>query len=577
MNGAAALVRMLSDYDVEYIFGVPGDTNVALYKALRSVERAPRHILCRDERSALFMADCYARICGKPGVAEVPSGAGALYAMPGVAEANKSSVPILLLVNDIPRAGTGRGTLTELPVTEIFRPVAKHTEALGAVDKLPEMLRRAFRRATGGCPGAVVLSLPEDVLYEEMPDVGVSLHVEERCRVAPSWRTQPGADALDAAMQALLQASRPLIVAGGGANRSHAAAALKSLAERLDIPVVTTITGQGAIPDNHRLAIGTIGDNGYHPHALWALERADLLVYVGCRMGSVATMNWQSPAADAQCRIIQIDLDPDAIANTYNVDFPVAADAKAALEAMNAAVPPSHEPPTRPWVEDINALRREFWGHAAPITEQRSVPLRPEFVIETLNRHMPAPCNVISDAGTPTPYSTRFMKFRDDQSRLVIPRFFGGLGYAIPAVCGAYFAAPDKRPVALFGDGSLGMSAGELETLSRLKVPAVLVHFNNACFGWIKALQRIHETDTTNDGSFHVDFNAYNMNKLAEVYGIRAFRAETADQFEAAAIKAFASDGPCFIDVVVESIADRLPPVFSWLTKSGVDPRAVNA
>ncbi|MDU6240895.1 MAG: thiamine pyrophosphate-binding protein, partial [Bradyrhizobium sp.] len=135
MNGATALVSMLSGYGVDVIFGVPGDTNVALYEALRTTKGAPRHILCRDERSAVFMADCYARLSGKPGVAEVPSGAGALYGLPGVAEANKSSVPLILMVNDIPQPGVGRGTLTELPVQDLFKPISKRAETLAHVRK----------------------------------------------------------------------------------------------------------------------------------------------------------------------------------------------------------------------------------------------------------------------------------------------------------------------------------------------------------------------------------------------------------------------------------------------------------
>ncbi|MBV2145098.1 thiamine pyrophosphate-binding protein [Falsochrobactrum sp. TDYN1] len=574
MNGAAALVRMLSDYGVEVIFGVPGDTNVALYRALKSIEGAPVHVLCRDERSAVFMADCYARISGKPAIAEVPSGAGAMYALPGVAEANESSVPVILLVNDIPRAGVGRGTLTELPIGELFRPIAKHVETLPSIGKLPEVVRRAFRYATAGRPGAAVLALPEDILYEEIPEADVSLHIEPQCRVAPSYRVQPQQDAIDAAMTALLEAKKPLIVAGGGLNRSGASLALTQFAERLNIPVVTTITGQGAVRDNHDLSIGIIGDNGFHPHALWALENADLVVYIGCRMGSVATMNWRHPSMNAHCKIIQIDLNPEVIANTYEVDFPIYGDARAVLEAMINAINPEYLLDTVVWVDNINQRRKEFWEHIASMDEQDPSPIRPEFIIETLNRHLPAPCNVISDAGTPTPYSTRFLKFCDDQSRLVIPRFFGGLGYAIPAVIGAYYAAPNVRPVGLFGDGSLGMSAGELETLSRLDIPAVLIHFNNACFGWIKALQRVTNTERSNDGTFSVDFNPHSMDKLASVYGIHSSRAETPEEFENAIAEAFNHDGPYFIDVVVESIANRVPPVYSWLTKTGANPIA---
>jgi acetolactate synthase-1/2/3 large subunit len=575
MNGAEALVRMLGDYGVEVIFGVPGDTNVAFYKALKSFEGAPRHVMCRDERSAVYMADCYARLSGKPGVAECPSGAGAMYALPGVAEANKSSVPLILLVNDIPQPGVGRGTLTELRIEDLFRSITKHAESLNRVGKLPELVRRAFRKATGGRPGAVVLSLPEDLLYETMPSEGVLLHVEEHCRRAPSYPVRPPEHDLETAMASILSASRPIIVAGGGANRSGAAGAITAFAERLDIPVVTTITGQGVIRDDHRLATGIIGDNGFHPHAIWALARADLVIYVGCRMGSVATMNWKWPAPHGETRIIQIDLDSDTIANTYPIDLPVVGDAKLIMDDLLVRVPADFNARTRTWVDEINVKRAEFWDVMSPFLQEDSTPLRPERVIEALNRHLPTPCHVISDAGTPTPYSTRFLRLHDPRSKLVIPRFFGGLGYAIPAVVGAYFAAPGLRPVGLFGDGSLGMSAGELETLARLNIPAVLIHFNNACFGWIKALQRVHAPANSNDGTFSVDFGAYDMSKLADVYGIRSYRVETPAQLESALEEAFSLNTPCFLDIVVESIADRIPPVFSWLTKVGADPEAI--
>ncbi|MER8506778.1 thiamine pyrophosphate-binding protein [Mesorhizobium sp. M0751] len=574
MNGADALVTMLHDYGVDVIFGVPGDTNVALYQALKHTKDAPLHVVCRDERSAVFMADCYARLSGKPGVAEVPSGAGAMYGLPGIAEANKSSVPVILLVNDIPQAGVGRGTLTELPIEAMFRPISKHAETLNRVEKLPETIRRAFRIATGGRPGAVVLALPENLLYEDLPATPQMLRIEPQCRAAPAFRVRPEEEKIHGAVKALLSAKRPLIVAGGGANRSGAGESIVRLAQHLDIPVATTITGQGVINDDHRLAVGIIGDNGFHPHAIWALGQADLVVYVGCRMGSVATMNWKWPPANNGAKIIQVDLDPETLANTYDVDFPLMGDAAASIDCFIAETK-SQGTRSREWVDKINLRRTEFWQTAQIDLQNDQTPIRPERIMDAINRHLPAKSHVVSDAGTPTPYSTRFLKLTNPGSKLIIPRFFGGLGYAIPAVVGAHFAAPEMRPVALFGDGSLGMSAGELETLARLRIPAVLIHFNNGCFGWIKALQRVMHNGPDNDGTFGVEFGRYDMSKLAAVYGIRNFRVDTAEELESALHEAFALDEPCFIDIAVESIADRLPPVYSWLTKVGVNPEIV--
>jgi acetolactate synthase-1/2/3 large subunit len=175
---------------------------------------------------------------------------------------------------------------------------------------------------------------------------------------------------------------------------------------------------------------------------------------------------------------------------------------------------------------------------------------------------------VIADAGTPTPHITRYLRLGGDGSRVLIPRSFGGLGYAIPAVVGAWFARPDARPVALFGDGSLGMSAGELETLARLDVPAVLIHFNNSCFGWIKTLQSLHSR-----GKYmSVDFTPGDMSRVAAAYGIRSWRVEGPGQLGEALDQAFAHRGPAFLDVVTEPLVSDLPPVYSWLKAAGRDP-----
>ena len=220
------------------------------------------------------------------------------------------------------------------------------------------------------------------------------------------------------------------------------------------------------------------------------------------------------------------------------------------------------------WVQDLNRARARFWQESQAQLLSDSEPLKAQRVIHELNRRLPSPSIVISDAGTPTPHITRFLRLSGDGSRVLIPRSFGGLGYAIPAVVGAWFARPDARPIGLFGDGSLGMSSGELETLARLNVPAVLIHFNNGCFGWIKTLQSLH-----NKSKFmSVDFSPGDMSKVAAAYGIAAWRVETPAQLEKALDEAFAHDGPAFLDIVTEPLVSDLPPVYSWLKAAGKDP-----
>ena len=567
MNGAEALVKMLCDYRVEAIFGVPGDTNVELYSALAASSDRIRHVMCRDERSAVFAADAYARLSGRPGVAECPSGAGSMYSLPGIAEANESAVPVILITNDIPLTGEGRGMITELDNARLFEPITKLSVQIKSTNKIPETVRRAFRSATSGKPGAVQLTIPEDVFHHEIDQDKVSLHVESECDHYPAYRSRASGDGLDALVKLIAESQRPLLVAGGGVNQSHAQSALQALAAKSRIPVVTTITGQGIMSDEHELAIGVIGDNGFHPHALRAAEEADLLVYIGCKMGSVATIGWTFPTKKDGRRIAQVDIDPCILGNNSQNATSIAGDARLVLEELLGRCTPGSSK-RQEWIDHLNRHRAEFWTSNAAQLDSSESPIRPQRVVAELNKRLAKNAVILSDAGTATPYLTRFLRLEGGRSRLIIPRAFGGLGYAIPAVIGAWLARPDVRPIATFGDGSMGMTAGELETLARLRIPAVLIHFNNGCFGWIKALQRVRKCSQM----FSVDFTQGDMAAVARAFGLQAFRVENADDLPAAFDAAFACEGPAFVDVVCESIADVMPPVVSWMRASGKDP-----
>jgi len=562
MNGAEALVRMLLEYRVEVIFGVPGDTSLPLYEALYRARHRIRHVMARDERSASFMADAYARIAHKPGLCECPSGAGALYSVPGVAEANASSVPVILFTSGISLSDEGKGTITELDHHRLFEPITKWSSFLKQTPKIPETLRRAFRIATTGRPGAVHLAFPQETLTGEIPEEKQSIYGEQDCITYPAYRTRGSQKLLEEVVEHLQKAARPVIVAGGGANHSQAGEEIISLSERLGSPVVTTISGQGIIPDDHPLALGVVGDNGFHPHAHRAVEEADLLLYVGCKMGSVSTIKWTLPACQPDRKIIQIDLDPSLLSNNFRNDLSVAGDAKLVIEDLVALLRREETgQKSSDWVTNLNQERSRFWKDSEPALQSEAIPLRPQRIVNALNRRLPSPSIVIADAGTPTPYITRFLRLQGKGSRFIIPRSYGGLGYAIPAVVGASFAQPGTRVVGLFGDGSIGMSAGELETLARFKIPAVLIHFNNGCFGWIKALQDLH----CHGKFFSVDFTPGNMAAVAEGFGLRAFRIVTPAELEEGLAEAFSVQEPVFLDIVTESLLNELPPVYSWL------------
>lgn len=562
MIGAQVIVKMLEKYHVEYIFGVPGDTSIKFYEALYDCQSVIRHIMARDERSASFMADAYARLSHKPGICECPSGAGSLYTVPGVAEANASSIPVIAITSDVPLSGEGKQTITELDTQKLYESITKWASVVKSVEKIPEVIRRAFRIATTGRPGAIHLAFPKESLYDNFSKDVKDLYADENCCTYPAYRTRGARIELEAMVSYMTGTKKLVIIVGGGANHSQAGEAIQLLAEWMAAPVVSTISGQGIMPDDHPMAIGVIGDNGFHPHAHRAIEEADVLLYIGCKMGSVSTINWSMPSEKPDRKILQIDLNPEMLGNNFKNTLSVAGDAKLVMEDLLILLKgKTVQKETSSWVNDLNQQRQTFWKDSEKEFQAHTKPLKPQRIIAELNRHLDETTIVISDAGTPTPYITRYLKLTAKNSRFIIPRAYGGLGYAIPAVVGAHFARPDVKLVGLFGDGSLGMSAGELETISRLNIPAVLIHFNNSSFGWIKALQKLH----CNEKYFSVDFNANDPVKVAQGFGLKALSIETVEELDQGLKVAFKSKSPIFLDVKSEPESNDIPPVYSWI------------
>ena len=561
MIGAQAVVEMLRVYGVKVIFGVPGDTSLPLYDALYQVAPDIQHILARDERSAAFMADAYARLSGYPAVCECPSGAGTLYSIPGIAEANASSIPVILLTSGVSLAGEGKGTITELDHHKLMEPVTKWSSFLKITDKIPETIRKAFRIATTGRPGAVHLVFPTEVMANTFTGPPESLYAEIACSQFPAYRTRGNSKQIQQLAKIIASAKKPVIITGGGAVHSGAGELVIQLAEHLSAPVVTTISGQGIMPDDHPLALGVTGDNGYHPHAHQAIEKGDTLLYIGCKMGSVSTVKWSKPNLINEQQIIQIDIDSTMLGNAYKNTLSIAGDSRLVLEDLIEELRHQiQQTDSSAWVKDLNKQRSAFWEQSQPGLMSNQVPIKPKRVVDAINRRLSAPSVVIADAGTPTPYITRFLKLRGKGSRFLIPRAYGGLGYVIPALVGAHLARPEAKIIGMFGDGSLGMSAGELETLARLNIPALMIHFNNGVFGWIKALQSLHSESRYQS----VDFTGGDMAKLATVFGIQAFHVTTPEEMDSVLDIAMDSQSPVFVDIVSESEVADLPPVYSW-------------
>jgi acetolactate synthase-1/2/3 large subunit len=558
---------MLRAYGVRYVFGVPGDTGVALYEALSQAhdQGETTHVLARDERAAAYMADAYARVSHRPGVCEGPSGAGGTYLAAGLAEAHASSIPVIALTTDTPLECEYRNVLTALDQPALFSPITKWRTLIKGARHIPDVMRYAFRAATSGRPGAIQITMPMDVLTQEVDDV--SVHAEECCAKYPSYRTRPDPSMVATAARLLDDAKLPVVVAGGGVVTSRAWNELTSLAELLGAPVGTSISGKGAIAEDHTLSLGVVGSNGRRPYANTVLQEADVILYVGCKTDSVTTAAWNLPPLRTDQTIVHLDVDPVEIGRNYVTQVGLIGDARLGLADLADAVRSLDcKPKLNPLLahsDEIAAFWAQFESRAASV----ELPIRPQRVIRALIDQLPSDSIVVADAGTPTPYVAAYLCSAAGR-KAIIPRGYGGLGYAIPGVLGAKLARPEATVVGLMGDGSFGMSAGDLETLARMGEKVTLIHFNNGCFGWIKKSQQLHSSGRT----FGVEFSAdTDYVAIARGFGLEGVRVERPDEVGPALRAALASDRPTLVDIVTACESTELPPVakFCGSSRSG--------
>ncbi|MBA3337190.1 MAG: thiamine pyrophosphate-binding protein [Chloroflexia bacterium] len=560
MQAAKALVRVLRESGVSHIFGLPGDTSMDLYDALLDAHDEITHVMTRDERSASFMADVYARVSGRLGVCEGPSGGGATYIVPGVAEAQGSAIPLLCLTTDTPVSQQGRGVLTELDQESLFRPLTKWNARVNAASGVADMTRRAIRMATSGRPGAVHLSLPSDTLQGDTP--GEEIYGIPAFGRVPAVRTRPDPAAICEAAALLESAARPVIVAGGGIHTSGAWSELTGLAAALNIPVATSINGKGAIDERHPCSLGVVGGNGAREYANRALAGADLVFFIGTRTDSTTTCNWTLPARYDGPTTIHLDMENRELGNNYPLAVALAGDAKLGLADVLQAIdrPQLIRARNQSRIDALLVERETYWEEFHHQAASCAYPVKPQRVVQVMRELLDDTTLIVADPGTPTPYLAAYFEVRGAGRSTVIPRAHGGLGYAIPGVVGAAMAAPDRRVIGMTTDGSFGMSAGELETIRRLNLPVVLIHCSNGSFGWIKELQHLYHADRY----YSVDFSTVDYASIARGFGLQSRQILDPEQIRPALAEALADGRPWFIDIVTESQITETPPVAAW-------------
>ena len=556
MTGAEAMVRMLEAHGVTHMFGLCGDTTLPFYDALARLDHGITHILTRDERHAAYMADGYARVTGKPGICEGPSGGGATYILPGVVEANESSIPILAITSDVATSSRGRYPLTELDQPALFGPLTKYTVSLDRADRLPATVRAAFRAMTTGRPGAAHLALPFDT---QKGDVDPSdVWAEPSHRTFPAERAAPDPEAIAEAADLLASATRAVAICGGGPVIAGASDELAALARMIDLPVATTVSGQGALAETDPQAMGVVGSNGGVPATRAVVDEADLVLFIGCRAGSVTTERWRSPKSGV--KIVHIDSDPMVIGANYRTDVAICADAKLALAALVAELENRE-----PQAHDGRARAEAAWSaklaEFRPLADSTETPIRPERVIAALQSLLDPDAIVVADPGTPCPYVSAHYRWQRPGRHFITNRAHGALGYALAAAMGAHTGRPGVKTVALMGDGSFGFCCGEFETITRHRMPITSIVFSNAVFGWIKAGQRAG----FGERYYNVDFSRTDHAAVASAFGVKSWRVEDPGDLTPILKEALAHDGPTLVDVIAQPLNEAAAPVSEWV------------
>jgi len=551
LTGAQAAVEMLKVHGVEIVFGLCGDTSLPLYDALRSSKLD--HVLTRDERHAAYMADGYARVSGKVGVCEGPSGGGATYILPGLVEANESSVPILAINTDVSVSSRGKFTLTELDQRALMKPLTKWNAVLDRSADIPRTFRIAFEAMTTGRPGSAHIALPYDV--QNGPVERSDVWGDPTYGRFPSRRVAPDSQYIELAEKLLRKAKAPLFICGGGVVLSGAEQELQSLAEKLNAPVATTVSGKGSIDERCAHSVGVVGSNGGTPETRAVVDASDLIVFVGCRAGSVTTERWRHPA-DGAARIIHIDVDPAVPGRNYKVDVPLVGDARLCLAALNEAVTQREGD-----LSFVDQKKREKFAAFDALAASSDTPIKPERVVTELQKALGPDAIVVADPGTPCPYFSAYYQVRGAGRRFFSNRAHGALGYSLAASIGAHFGRPSVKTVAVMGDGSFGMCAGELETMVRRKLPITLVVIANATYGWIKAGQK----SGYGQRYFSVDFSDTDHAKVAEAFGVKAWRVTDPGELSGTLKKAVSFGGPTLVDVVCQPLHEARAPVSEWV------------
>ena len=542
MNGSQMVCESLIREGVDVIFGLPGGAILPLYQTLPEYPHL-RHILVRHEQGAAHAADGYARVTGRPGVAWATSGPGATNLVTGIATAQMDSIPMVIITGQVARAAIGSDAFQETDTTGITLPITKHNYLVMAAADIPRVIKEAFYIASTGRPGPVLVDIPKDVQQE----VAEFVYPDEIDLPGYKPNMEGHGAQIKRAAKVIAESSRPVILAGHGVIFSGAYDEVRELAEKAQIPVITTLLGISSFPDDHVLCVGMPGMHGM-AYASKAIEEADLLIALGMRFDDRIT---GKPSAFALgSRKIHIDIDPSEIGKNVPVDVPIVGDLKRVLLKLNKLVAPV----TRlEWVQHIELLKRDHPSMFIRPTDK----LLPQFIINQLSEATDGRAIVVTGVGQHQMWAAQHYMFKEPRT-WVSSGGSGAMGYEVPGAMGAKVGAPEKVVWSVAGDGGFQMTMAELATLVENRINVKFAIINNSFLGMVRQWQEFfyHKSYVATQYTHNPDFV-----KLADAFGMLGIRVTDKTQVMPAIMEAMEYDGPALIDFVVEEEENVYPMI----------------
>ena len=551
MKGADAVLKALEQEGVEVVFGIPGGASMPIYDPL--VDRSPiRHVLCRHEQGAGHAAEGYAWATGKVGVCMATSGPGATNLVTPLTDAKMDSVPIVAITGQVPTPVVGNDAFQEADITGITMPVTKHNFLVKDPGDIVETVREAFHIASTGRPGPVLVDLPKDVLQADVE------YVWPEKIALPGYRptTKGNNRQVSEAVKLILAAKRPVLYVGGGVIKANATDELRQLAELGNLPVVTTLMARGAFPDSHELCLGMPGMHGMYT-AVTAMQKADLLVALGARFDDRVTGKLSAFAPDA--KIVHVDIDPAEIGKNRAADVPIVGDCRDVIAKMVTELGKRQGDAGAPDRSGWLATLKE-WQAKYPLRyAQNGDSVKPQYCVERLRHFADDDTILVSGVGQHQMYAAQYWRFEQPR-HWINSGGLGTMGFAVPAAMGAKAGQPNKRVVAIDGDGCFQMTAQELATSNTENIPFITAILNNGYLGMVRQWQELFFDERYS--GVYLDPNVPDYVKLAEAYGAVGLRVESPEEVDAAIEKAYAvEDRSVVIDFRVDPREGVFPMV----------------